>query len=34
MKKKHHMGHLAHLLLAHQLAHSLPNPTSTQYTQR
>jgi hypothetical protein len=34
MKKKHHMGHLAHLLPAHQLAHALPNPTSTQYTQR
>jgi hypothetical protein len=28
------MGRLAHLLPAHQLAHSLPNPTSTQYTQR
>jgi hypothetical protein len=28
------MGRLAHLLPAHQLAHSFPNPTSTQYTQR
>jgi hypothetical protein len=33
-RKKHHMGRLAHLLPVHQLVHALPNPTSTQYTQR